>query len=309
MPPSLSPPLSIIIVSWNVADLLRDCLRSVADYPTLVVDSASSDETVAMVQNEFPAVSLIACDENVGFARGNNIGLERENTDFVLVLNPDTDVREGAIEAMQRFLEENEDVGMVGPQLLNPDGSYQSSRRRFPTLMTGIFESTWLEDFAPKAVLDRFFMRDVGDEETAEVDWVSGACMMVRREVIEQVGGFDESYFMYSEELDWCRRIKAVGWRIVYLPEAEVVHHEGKSSEQAVTARHINFNRAKLRYFRKFHGEGAYWLLRGVLLLNFWTQIKVETAKLLVGHKRELRKQRIASYWDVVKSGLSAAGY
>ena len=123
----MSSPLSIIIVSWNVAELLRDCLRSVAGYPTLVVDSASSDDTVAVVQDEFPAVSLIASDENIGFARGNNIGMERVTSDFILLLNPDTDVREGAIESMQRFLQENEDEGMVGPQLLNSDGSHQSS--------------------------------------------------------------------------------------------------------------------------------------------------------------------------------------
>jgi N-acetylglucosaminyl-diphospho-decaprenol L-rhamnosyltransferase len=124
---------------------------------------------------------------------------------------------------------------------------------------------------------------------------------------VEQVGGLDPGYFMYSEELDWCRRIRAAGWRVVYLPAAQIVHHAGKSSEQAVTARHINFQRAKLRYYRKYHGSGAAWLLRLFLLASYVAQIGVEGAKGIIGHKRALRRQRVASYWEVVKSGLRPA--
>ena len=133
--------------------------------------------------------------------------------------------------------------------------------------------------------------------------------MMVRRATIEQVGLMDEAYFMYSEELDWCRRIKDAGWRVVYLPDAEIVHYEGKSSEQAVTLRHINFQRAKLRYFRKYHGQLVCVVLRLFLLLGYGAQILLEGAKGLIGHKRALRRQRISSYWQVLKSGLRPAGY
>lgn len=136
-----------------------------------------------------------------------------------------------------------------------------------------------------------------------------GAALVVRREIVTAVGGMDESYFMYSEELDWCRRIVDAGWEVVYLPTAQIIHYQGKSSEQASTARHINFNRAKLRYFRKYHGRTAAGVLRLVILANFASQLVVEGIKGLFGHRRSLRKQRVASYWAVLRSGLRPAGY
>ncbi len=152
-------------------------------------------------------------------------------------------------------------------------------------------------------------MQDMPDDVIAEVDWLMGACLMLPRHVVEAVGGMDEAYFMYSEELDYCRRIKDAGYPILYLPTAQIVHHVGKSSEQAVTARHINFQRAKLRYFRKFHGRFSCGVVRVVLLLNYIWQIEVESIKGVLGHKRPLRWQRVKSYWQVVRSGLRPAGY
>jgi GT2 family glycosyltransferase len=305
----------VVIVSWNVRELLRACLRSVeaareaVDLEVIVVDGNSADGSVGMVEGEFPWVRVMACAENVGFPRGNNLGIGAARGRLLLLLNPDTELVGEALERMVAYLEAHPDVGVVGPQLLNADGSVQSSRRRFPTLWTGLFESTWLEGFAPRGILDRYYARDVADGETAEVDWVMGACMMVRREAMEQVGGMDEGYFMYSEELDWCRRMKGAGWRVVYLPAAQVVHHEGKSSEQAVTARHVHFHRAKLRYFRKYHGRLAAGVLRAFLLLVYFWQLLLEGMKGLVGHKRPLRWQRVRAYWSVLRSGLRPAGY
>ena len=211
---SSNPTLSIIIVSWNVAELLRECLRSVAenhgdlDLEVIVVDSASADKSVAMVSAEFPWVTLLAQSENVGFPRGNNIGMEVSTGDAILLLNPDTMIVGNALAVMLDYLDQNEDVGLIGPQLLNPDGSHQSSRRRFPTLMTGLFESTWLQPLAPRATMSRYFATDLPDDAANDVDWVTGACMLTRRAVVAQVGVMDEAYFMYSEELDWCKRIK-----------------------------------------------------------------------------------------------------
>ena len=205
---------------------------------------------------------------------------------------------------MFNYLQANPKVGMVGAQLLNEDGSVQSSRRRFPTMKTAFFESTWLQPYAPQSVLDAYYVTDVADDETAVVDWVMGACMFTRREVVRQVGGMDEAYFMYSEELDWCRRIKEAGWEVVYLPTAHITHYMGKSSEQAVVHRHINFNQAKLRYFRKYHGRFGCIQLRLFLLLGYVWQIGVEGVKGIVGHKRPLRKQRIHAYWQVLKVWL-----
>lgn len=307
--------LTIVVVSWNVRELLRACLvsidrgRGALSLQVIVVDNASTDGSAEMVAGEFPWVELIASAENVGFPAGNNLGLARARGRHVLLLNPDTEVIGDALPTLVAYLDAHPDVGVVGPQLRNADGSVQSSRRRFPTLATAFFESTWLEGLAPRGLLDRYYVRDQADDATSAVDWVVGAALMVRGEVVQQVGPLDEGYFMYSEELDWCRRICDAGWRVVYLPAAQIVHHYGKSSEQAVTARHIQFQRAKLRYFRKFHGRLACGALRLFLLASYVVQIGVEGAKGLVGHKRALRWQRVASYWAVVRSGLRPAGY
>lgn len=314
-PQNINVTLSIVIVSWNVRDLLEQCLHSVArqkgspQLEAIVVDSASSDGTVAMVSQKFPWVRLLAQDENVGFPRGNNIGLRAARGEYLLLLNPDTIVQDGALGRMVEYMETELRTGALGPRLRYPDGAIQPSRRRFPTLMTAFFESTWLEPWAPPPILRRYRALDLPEDAIAEVDWVMGAALMVRRAVVEQVGLLDEAYFMYSEELDWCRRIKEAGWRVVYFPEAEIIHYEGKSSEQAVTARHINFQRAKLRYFRKFHGRFFSGLLRTFLLLNYGWQLALEVAKGLLGHKRALRRQRVAAYWQVIRSGLRPAGY
>lgn len=309
------PDLSIIIVSWNVRDLLRDCLHSVfanqgnLTLEVIVVDSASADGSPEMVRELFPQVMLIACEENVGFPRGNNIGLAQANGRYILLLNPDTVVLGNALAQSVAYLAQHPAVGVMGAQLLNADGSVQSSRRRFPSLLTGIFESTWLQSYAPTFLLRDYYVQDTADDETAAVDWVMGAFMLIRREVFEKVGGMDEAYFMYSEELDWCKRIKAAGWQIVYYPEAQIIHYQGKSSEQASTMRHINFNRAKLRYFRKYHGLTAATILRAILLANFLGQLLLEGAKGIVGHRRELRWQRVSAYWQVLRSGLPPAGF
>ena len=306
--------LSVIIVNWNVRDLLRECLRSIEagkgglSLEIIVVDSASSDDSVAMVRSEFPSVHLIACTENVGFPRGNNLGLQEARGDYLLLLNPDTVIVDDALAVLVSYLQANPDVGVVGPQLLNLDGSVQSSRRRFPTAATGFFESTWLEGLAP-GILRRYYALDLPDDATADVDWLTGACIMVPRSPYEAVGGMDEGYFMYSEELDWCRRIKESGRRVVYYPAAQVIHHVGKSSEQAVTARHINFNQAKLRYFRKYHGRFMAAIPRVFLLAGYAWQIALESVKGLLGSKPILRRQRVRAYIDVLKSGLRPAGY
>jgi N-acetylglucosaminyl-diphospho-decaprenol L-rhamnosyltransferase len=308
--------LSVIIVSWNVEGLLRDCLASVyatavslPSFEVIVVDSHSSDETVSMVQREFPQVRLVACAENVGFAKGNNIGLALAQGEFLFLLNPDTLVQAGALSGLVGYLQENTAVGLVAPQLHNPDGTVQSSRRRFPTYATFFWESTWLQPYAPAAILRHYYMEDVPEDTLTNVDWVQGAAMLIRRDVYTQLGGLDEGYFMYSEELDWCRRLNMAGWQVMYLPTAVVVHYQGKSSEQASVQRHINFNRAKLRYVRKYHGRGHTHLLRLFLLLNYLTQLLLEASKALLGHRRQLRQQRIHAYWQVLRSGLPPAGF
>lgn len=302
--------LSIVIVSWNVAGLLTACLDSLyaglgsLSAEVIVVDSGSSDATVALVRKRYPRVTLLAQPDNVGYTRANNLGLAQAAGRYLLLLNPDTEVDAGALANIVAYLDAHPDVGIVGPYTRNSDGSYQSTRRRFPTLATAFFESTWLQPFAPPALLDRFYVNDAPPEQTLDVDWVQGSALLARRAVYTQIGGLDEGYVMYSEELDWCRRAKDAGWRVVYLADARITHHGGKSSEQVVARRHILFQTSKLRYFRKYHGRAAAQTLRAFLLLNYGVQLSIEAAKGLIGHKRALRAERVQQYWQVLRSGL-----
>lgn len=308
LPAPTGPELSIIIVSWNVREPLRACLASLplADprVEVIVVDSASADGTPALVAQEFPTVQLIASPENLGYTRGNNTGLAAARGRYLFILNPDTIVLGDALAVMQRYLEAHPEVGLVGPQLRWPEGGAQSTRRRFPTLALTFFESTWLLRLAPRGWLRRYYAEDLPADAPAEVDWVVGAALFVRRAAWEQVGGLDEGFFMYSEELDWQRRLRAAGWRIVHLPAAQVIHAEARSSAQVPAATHIRFNTSKVRYVRKYHGALAAGALRWWLLAQFAAQLAVEAIKGALGHKRELRRERVAAYRAVLRSGL-----
>lgn len=304
------PRLSVVIVAWNVRDLLRACLRSLPltdpQVEILVVDSASSDGTPQMVAAEFPTVVLRASAENLGYSRGNNLGLRQARGDYLLVLNPDTEVVGNALLEMCAYLDAHPQVGVLGPQLMHADGTPQATRRRFPTLATAFFESTWAQALAPRSLLDHYYARDLPPAEPADVDWLVGAALLLRRAAYAQAGGFDEGFFMYSEELDLCRRLKAAGWRIVQLPSARLVHHEARSSAQVPAATHIRFNTSKVRYFQRYHGALAAEVLRLWLLLNFTGQLLLEAVKGALGHKRELRAARVKAYREVLRSGLKA---
>ena len=317
--------LSIVIVSWNVRELLRRCLASLVrgaapspgggfalpdgrTFEIIVVDNASADGSAEMARQAYPRVEVVP-SANRGFAAGNNLGIARSRGRYVMLLNPDTEVVGGALATLLDYMDAHADVGVVGPRLLYGDGRPQSSRRRFPTPLTGFFESTLLQQWFPhNRWLSHYYVLDRPDDAESDVDWVVGAAMLVRRQAMEQAGPLDEGYFMYSEEMEWCRRIKAQGWRVVYLPAATVVHHEGRSSEQVVAARHIYFQTSKLRYYRQVHGPAWAAALRAFLLAGYAYQWAMEGAKWLVGHKRPLRAARLAAYAQVLRSGLRPAG-
>lgn len=302
--------LSVVIVSWNVRGYLAACLASIplglagsdVSAEILVVDSASHDGTLDMLRERYPHVRVLPQTDNIGFTRGNNVGLAAATGRFLMLLNPDTEVMGGALAQMVAYLDANPSVGIVGPHTLNSDGSHQSTRRRFPTLLTAVFESTWLQSMAPRRILDRYYVRDVPDDATADVDWVQGSALMMRREVYEEIGSLDTAYVMFSEEMDYCRRARDTDWHVAYLGSARIVHHGGKSTDQVVASRHIYFQQSKLRYFRKYHGMFAAALLRGILISLYTYQIALEAAKGALGHKRRLRGERVRVYWKVVRA-------
>ncbi len=211
-----------------------------------VVDSASTDGSADMVREAFPRVGLITNSENVGFTSGNNLGMARCRGRAVLLLNPDTEIVGDALTVMADYLDTHPDVGIVGPRILTPDGGLQPSRRRFPTYGTAFVESTCLQRWFPRhPLLARYYMWDVPDDREQDVDWLEGACLMARAEVVRQIGGLDERFFMYSEEMDWCLRAKRAGWHVVYLPQAAIIHYGGKSSEWPSST--FSFSGARLR--------------------------------------------------------------
>jgi N-acetylglucosaminyl-diphospho-decaprenol L-rhamnosyltransferase len=328
--PVESPPdLSILIVSWNVRDLLAACLESISaaplaleppgaqrmaprtplpDEPTrpvvevIVVDSASTDGSADMVRERFPWVQLVAEHQNIGFTRGSNRALELARGRYLLLLNPDTLVHGNALNVLVSHLDAHPEVGIAGPHVLNADGSTQSTRRRFPTLLTALFESTWLQGYAPRRVLDRYYVADQPDDGTFEVDWVQGCSLLARREVYEQIGGLDPGYVMFSEELDWCRRAKDAGWGVAYVGRAHITHYGGKSTEQVQASKHIYFQLSKIRYFRKFHGAGVATGLRLYLLVSYAAQAGLEGVKAHLGSKRAMRRARIQTYRQVARA-------
>ena len=303
--------LSIIIVNWNVKALLRSCLQSLYDagqaaphlsLEVIVVDNASHDGSPQMVRDEFPQVQLIANDDNLGYARGNNMGLAAAQGHYLFILNPDTVMRPGALIKMLDYIAARSDVGALGPQLLWPDGQVQSSRRRFPTLASLFWESTLLGQWFPNNLYAlRYRMADRPPDRTQPVDWVVGAALLIRRAVWQQVGPIDETFFMYFEETDWCHRCAEAGWSIHYLPAAQVVHYEGKSSEQVIAARTLRFQRSKLVYTRKYFGRGWAMLLRLFLWGTYAWQWLEEGIKWLIGHRRALRRERIVAYGQVLR--------
>jgi GT2 family glycosyltransferase len=255
--------LSVVIVSWRARDLLFACLESLdrqvrarrepdrIEIEVFVVDNASGDGTPDAVRERFPWVQVIALARNVGFAAGNNVALAKIAGRHALLLNNDTEVLPGALERCVRFLDEHPDVGVVGPQLLNPDGSKQNSVHNYPSLATELLPKGLLETLLPR----RFPSKRYPHDGPVDVEAVLGACLFVRREVLDRVGLMPEDYFFFLEETDWCWRIREAGWRVVHLPDARVVHVHGATTKKRVPGRtRIEYHRSLYRFFRKRRG-------------------------------------------------------
>ena len=299
--------LSICIVTLNACDYLRNCLRSISNQPThlhwedirpepvseasdlpspgekqlnvelVIVDNGSSDETVKMLQAEYPAVRLIQNSKNDGFARPINQTLRLSSAQYMLVLNPDTIVLPGAINVLVDYLNTHPDVGICGPKVLNRDGSLQKACRRGISRPWAAFSYfSGLSALFPKSKCFGGYLLNYLDEDaTHEVDGVSGSCMLIRRVVIEQVGYFDERFFAYQEDADYCFRTKKAGWKIIYLPQAQIIHFGGQGGSRVQPFRSIyEWHRSYFLYYRKnlavdyfFLFNWFYYFLMGLKLV------------------------------------------
>jgi N-acetylglucosaminyl-diphospho-decaprenol L-rhamnosyltransferase len=265
--------LSIIIVNWNVRELLAACLKSLQEefsaYPdvtaeTIVVDNYSTDGSQEMLRSCYPWVMLIENSENVGFARANNQGLRLSQGRYVLMLNPDTEVRPGALKHLLEFMESHPQAGMASARLLNSDGTLQASCYRKANLWREFLDLFHLDSYL---IGGSYRMNNWDLSEPREVDSLLGACMLMPRHVVESVGYFDERFFMYSEEVDLCYRVREAGWRIYWVPSAQVVHHWGGSSKQVADKTFHQLYQAKLRYYGKHGSKIAPRVYKGILVL------------------------------------------
>jgi GT2 family glycosyltransferase len=294
--------LSTIIVTYNTREMTLDCLRalvsdaqSIEGHEILVVDNASSDQTVQAIQQNFPHVKIIANPKNLGFGAANNQALKQATGDFILLLNSDAFPKPGAIPTLIQELKANPNAGLIGPRLLNPDGTMQLSCYKFPSPGRAWAENLWLAAAFPKSALGDY--RQWNHDEPRMVDWVIGACILLRREVYQQVGGFDERFFMYAEESDWQLRIKQAGWQIAFTPSAQVTHLAGASatgdSKPAPQAR-INpvFFNSLDYYERKHHGIAGLLSLRVAMILGCSMRFCLWLAAGLIPSRRTAAAQK-----------------
>ncbi len=302
--------LSISIVTFRTPELLGRCLQALeAERESVlmdvtVVNNASGDGTASLVTARFPWVHLMENRHNVGFAVAHNQVLRQAAGRYWILLNSDAAPMQGALRTLVDFMDANPGVAVAGPCLRYPDGSVQSSRRRFPTVATLFLESTQLQRFSPdNAVLRRYYVEDRPEDVVQDVDWLVGACLCVRAEAAQQVGMLDERFFMYSEELDWCRRFRGAGWRVTYVPAAQVEHLEGGSSRADLAARDRRFQASKLAYAAKWHGPAVAAALRAYLVLEYLARAFEESAKLALGSRAPERRARLR----VIGSGLRSA--
>jgi GT2 family glycosyltransferase len=250
--------LSITICSWNTIEDLRACLQSLreakseGDFEVVVVDNNSEDGSPDMVEQEFPEFRLLRQSKNLGFTGGHNLALAERRGFHAALLNSDTVVHPGAIAKLSHALTTQPSWGIIGPKLLNPDGSLQFSCRTFPNPFAAAFRNTFLGKLFPGNKLTRdYLMQDWDHAENREVDWVSGAALFIRGEVLEKVGGLDPSFFMYCEDVDLCKRTWVAGWKVMYLHDAVITHAIGRSSDKAPNRMIHRFHLSMFRYTQK----------------------------------------------------------
>ncbi len=229
-----NPEVSVVVVSYNTRDMTLQCLRALwersrgVSMEVCVVDNASRDGSVEAIRHEFAQVSIIENLHNSGFGAANNAAMQQARGDFFLLLNSDAFVHEGAVQTLIEYAKSHAEIGVVGPRLLNADGTLQRSCYRFPGPARAWLENLWVSSVVPPTSRLGDYRSWAHDGELC-VDWVIGACMLVRREVFEQVGGFDERFWMYAEETDWQENIARHGWKIAFVPNAVVTHLGGAS--------------------------------------------------------------------------------
>ena len=278
--------IAVIIVNWNAREDLRACLSSLytepkprLDYEVWVVDNASADGSAAMVAAEFPQAQLIANTENLGFSKANNQAIARTGSRYVFLLNSDATAHPGALDALLTYADSHPNAAIIGPKVLNPDGTLQYSCRRFPSLGAGFFRNTYLGRLFPNNAFARdYLMTNFDHAADRAVDWVSGCAMLIRRDAIDKIGALDERFYMYCEDVDICQRVWDAGREVVYVPEAVVTHAIGRSSDKNADKMIVEFHKSWYEYDRKRHPNSSL-LRRAAVYSGLWLRAAVRILK------------------------------
>ncbi len=270
--------ISVIIVSWNAKKFLLRCLNSLLleensiYMEIIVVDNASTDGSPETVKEQFPHVNLIINKKNLGFSKANNIGIRNSIGRYVCLINSDIELLSGCIKRLFAYIEKNPSIGILGPCILNSDLKLQSSCRRLPNIWNTLVEALFLHKIFNKSkIFSGQFISELPQNKVSRVEVISGCFWIVRREAINQVGLLDENYYIYGEDVDWCKRFGEAGWKIIYYPFAKAIHYEGASSANAPVKFYIEMQRAKLQYWKKYYKrfpQTIYWLITLLFHIN-----------------------------------------
>lgn len=298
--------ISVVIVSWNAKSYLLQCLESVLrqvppdQLEVIVVDNASSDGSPDAVRDNYPSVNLICNSGNDGFAKGNNIGISRSTGDYLFLINSDVVVSEGCFEKLIQHMDEHPQVGMLGPKIFGADGKIQRNCMAYPSLWNMLCRALALDALFPRSRLfGGHFLTFWNFEDTRQVDVINGCFWVLRRSAMEEVGLLDERFFMYGEDVDWCRRFTHKGWRLVYFAEADALHYGGASSSNAPIKFDIERQRADYQYWTKHHS----WIEAHAFLFISLLQHTLRIGAELIAYP--LRRTRDVSRYKI-KRGLAS---
>jgi len=293
--------LSIVVVTWNCRKYVQEFFGSLAylfndpSVEIIVADNASTDGTPELIAQSFPSINLIRNSGNLGFAKGNNIALERCSGEYIALINPDVKVLPGCIERMMETLQSHPDIGLLGPRMLERDALVHRSTMRFPTVWNCFCNAVALDIvFSRFRFFSGYLMRDFQFDKTTEVEILNGWFWMTRRKALLEVGGLDERFFMYGEDMDWSRRFKNAKWKNVYLAEASSIHYGGGSSSNSPVRFYIEKHRANFQYFEKHHNpfeQAGFWI--SVFLYHFFRVLGHGVRYVLPGSNRQERGYKV----------------
>ena len=301
--------ISVVIVNWNTREILRDCLKTIyeqtarVDFEVIVVDNASEDGSVEMVRSDFPQVVLVANEKNVGYGAANNQGMKIANGRYVLVLNSDTLILDGAIDKIVEFADAHPRAGVLGCRVRNPDGTLQPTCFMFPSAFNSFLSALYLNKLFPRS---RFFGREAMSwwdrNDAREVEVVTGCFMLVRKEALDEVGLMDERFFMYAEETDWCCRFRKAGWQVLFTPTAEIVHLGGQSTAKRSAEMLVQLRLSILKFVRKNQGRlaGAIVRLNTIAFLALRVPVWI-VVRLFVPKRKQQASTRIRAYANGIR--------